>query len=122
MAELSGPFFSPYADMLVESGVRKMQDTIGQVTYDRVMLLLKANIKKPTPYYWTQVQHQKRADSNRVTDRGVIYGPWLEGTSRRNQETRFKGYSSFRRATASMKQRSVDLAENELEFIVKGLN
>lgn len=27
----------------------------------------------------------------------VIYGPWLEGTSSRNQTTRFKGYAMFRR-------------------------
>lgn len=32
-----------------------------------------------------------------ITDGGVIYGPWLEGTSSRNQTTRFKGYAIFRR-------------------------
>ncbi len=32
-----------------------------------------------------------------LDDGGVVYGPWLEGTSRRNQTTRFKGYASFRR-------------------------
>jgi len=32
----------------------------------------------------------------RIHDSGVVYGPWLEGTSRRNNTTRFKGYRSFR--------------------------
>jgi hypothetical protein len=32
-----------------------------------------------------------------LTDGGVIYGPWLEGTSSRNMTTRFKGYASFRK-------------------------
>lgn len=33
----------------------------------------------------------------RIDDNGVVYGPWLEGTSSRNQTTRFKGYASFRK-------------------------
>lgn len=33
----------------------------------------------------------------KIHDSGVVYGPWLEGTSSRNKTTRFKGYSSFRK-------------------------
>ena len=32
-----------------------------------------------------------------ITDGGEVYGPWLEGTSSRNQSTRFKGYGTFRK-------------------------
>jgi len=32
-----------------------------------------------------------------ITDGGVVYGPWLEGVGSRNEVTRFKGYSSFRK-------------------------
>ena len=32
-----------------------------------------------------------------VSDSGVVYGSWLEGTSSRNTSTRFKGYSIFRK-------------------------
>ena len=32
-----------------------------------------------------------------VVDSNVVYGPWLEGVSSRNQATRFKGYAIFRR-------------------------
>lgn len=39
-----------------------------------------------------------------ILDTRVIYGPWLEGTSGRNQTTRFKGYAMFRR-TAQYLQR-----------------
>ena len=37
------------------------------------------------------------ATVGKIHDSGVVYGPWLEGTSSRNQTTRFKGYSSFRK-------------------------
>ena len=33
-----------------------------------------------------------------IHDSKVIYGPWLEGISSRNQTSRFKGYSLFRKA------------------------
>jgi len=33
----------------------------------------------------------------KIHDSGVVYGPWLEGTSARNQTTRFKGYAQFRK-------------------------
>ena len=32
-----------------------------------------------------------------ITDSNVVYGPWLEGIGSRNQTTRFKGYSIFRK-------------------------
>jgi hypothetical protein len=60
---------------------------------------LNASIREPTPYYETQLTIQRVAPTiARVTDRGVVYGPWLEGTSSRNRTTRFRGYSSLRRA------------------------
>lgn len=41
--------------------------------------------------------HGKRTGLNaKIDDGNIVYGPWLEGTSSRNQTTRFKGYHSFR--------------------------
>ena len=34
----------------------------------------------------------------------VIYGAYIEGTSRRNETTRFKGYSMFRRSTQELQK------------------
>ena len=34
-----------------------------------------------------------------LSDGGVVYGPWLEGTSNRNNTTRFKGYRQFRKTS-----------------------
>ncbi len=60
---------------------------------------LNASIRHPTPYYETQLAiHRVSPTMAGVTDRGVVYGPWLEGTSSRNRTTRFRGYSALRRA------------------------
>ena len=39
-----------------------------------------------------------------ITDSGVVYGSWLEGLSSRNDVTRFKGYSSFRRVAQTLEK------------------
>ena len=65
---------------------------------------------------------QRQADDLVVHDRGIIYGPWLEGVSHRNQTTRFKGYSSFRRATQEMQRhRAPQLAQQVVDRYVAEL-
>lgn len=52
-----------------------------------------------TGYYRRSVHGQLRGRLHaEVNDSGVVYGPWLEGVSRRNERSRFKGYAMFRRA------------------------
>lgn len=40
-----------------------------------------------------------------TSTKGQVWWPWLEGTSKRNQSTRFKGYHAFRLATGVMRKR-----------------
>lgn len=44
----------------------------------------------------------------------VIYGPWLEGTSQRNESTRFKGYSLWRKAKQATQREIPNIAERLL--------
>lgn len=79
--------------------VRQATDDVSAQAYAEVMGNLNRSIRRPTPYYETQIINQRlSAELRRVHDRGIIYGPWLEGTGSRNRSTRFKGYASFRRA------------------------
>lgn len=60
---------------------------------------LRQVLKHPTGYYQSRIGVERgRGGAYVVTDGGVIYGPWLEGTGSRNYPaTRFHGYSTFRR-------------------------
>lgn len=70
-----------------------------------VHYVLDRRIVHPTPYYETQIQMvQFGVRDWSVNDRGVIYGPWLEGVSSRNDATRFKGYHAFREAMQESSQ------------------
>lgn len=100
---VTGPFFTPgHRQQVMAAAGREARQEVGQQGLANVHKLLDAQIKHPTPYYETQPTLQERAGAAIVHDRGVIYGPWLEGTSRRNQTTRFKGYASFRKATQEL--------------------
>jgi hypothetical protein len=57
-----------------------------------------------------------------VTDSGVIYGPWLEGTGSRNRTTRFKGYATFRKAAQELDRRAFRIAAAMLDRYVRRMN
>lgn len=97
-----GPFFSPAADAIIEKGCDEIERKVATAAHARLEILMRAFFRNPRPWYWTQVRHQPRADYWVVTDGGIVYGPWLEGTGSRNKETRFKGYRHWRTTTQSM--------------------
>lgn len=47
--------------------------------------------------------------------KGEYSWPWLEGTSRRNQSTGFKGYGTFRRTRLRMRKQVTPFAQIRLE-------
>jgi hypothetical protein len=93
-----GPIFSGAAAAVIDDITMQAQEEVADAALQAVHSLLNRNIKHPTPYYETQIIHQRLGRVDIVHDRGIIYGPWLEGTSSRNATTRFKGYASFRKA------------------------
>jgi hypothetical protein len=118
---LAGPFFStmapPVAGMLDEMKFAVASQALADVQYN-----LDRSIRHSTPYYETQVMVQQRMDDWVVHDRGIAYGPWLEGTSSRNNTTRFKGYASFRRAVQSTEQKAPRILGVIAQRFVNGVN
>jgi hypothetical protein len=88
----SGPVFN-------KSNVAKMQtaieDEVGDEAVKKIKLRLDKVLKNPTGYYKSNIV-ATRSDYVRVHDSGVVYGPWLEGVSSRNESSTFKGYHTFR--------------------------
>ena len=54
--------------------------------------------KHSTGHYRRSISTEVKNLTGIIHDGGVVYGPWLEGISSRNQSTRFKGYGIFRKA------------------------
>lgn len=71
---------------------------------------LNTVLRHQTGFYRSHIQ----GEGDRITDNGVVYGPWLEGVGSRNRTTRFKGYFTFRRTTQAIEARSGEIAEHIL--------
>ena len=53
--------------------------------------------------------------------RGVTWAPWLEGKSKRNSSTKFKGYGLFRKTAADLQSAPRWSAQEELDKIMPRL-
>lgn len=94
----SGALMEGHGPEAVRDFTEQVQRDVGQQAYSELARIMDVSFRNPTPYYETQTTVQQQGPDVVVHDRGVIYGPWLEGVSSRNQTTRFKGYHMFRRA------------------------
>lgn len=108
--ELSGPLFDGGFARGMDVITAEAVDVVAGLALERVHYFLDAQIRNPTPYYETQIARQRAGLFEVIHDRGIVYGPWLEGTSRRNQTTKFKGYASFRKARDVVEGRAPEMA------------
>lgn len=119
---ISGPLFSNRRRQIGRDWAEGVTARVSAYALERTMFNLDGSIKNPTPYYETQVNvRDVTLTDRRVNDSGVIYGPWLEGTSERNRTTRFKGYASFRRAASDTRAHLDKLVDDETRRIVQRL-
>ena len=110
--DTSGPLLTGSPGAVVRAMVDEVLSEIADQASADVHNNLDLMIRHPTPYYETQIRRFKRGRVQLVGDRGVIYGPWLEGTGSRNRTTRFKGYASFRLAVQDVQRRVPSLADH----------
>jgi hypothetical protein len=114
--ETSGPFFND-----TEGAKQAVSDSIHELVNEgerAVKLDLTPGHGLKTGHYRSSI-HGESTDwaHGVIDDSNVIYGPWLEGVGSRNEKSRFKGYTMFRRATQKlndMAQRTVDAAVAKL--------
>lgn len=111
---VSGPLFQGRAPAVMARAERAVIDAIAAQVYAQVMTNLNASIRNPTPYYETQITVERLHGGKRIHDRGIVYGPWLEGTDPRNQTTSFRGYRSFGRAREQVAPQAQQLAEHAI--------
>lgn len=106
----SGPFFTQGA-MVLDRMVRDIVTGVTKETEQRVRILGQSMFRyadkshHQVPGKWrSQIHSQFRGDEGIVTDGGIVYGPWLEGTGSRNRTTRFKGYRMWRTTLQNMER------------------
>lgn len=117
-----GPILDGRTQVMLDRAVHDWEDHLSEVGADYVRAELERVLRVETPYYRLQITSQERPGHHVITDQGVIYGPWLEGTGSRNKTTRFKGYATFRRVTAKLQAESVRIIQPYVDRLVERVN
>lgn len=112
--EVSGPLFDGSASRLLEKGTDEAEQEVALEARNQVRQTLARSARKRTGFYESRVRIEATRGDLVVTDKGVVYGPWLEGTSPRNASTRFKGYRHVERAVAAVDPQAGNIAERAL--------
>lgn len=110
---LSGPLFDGRAQRAADRACDDAREDIAEFAEEYALALMGAAFRHPTGYYESRVITERvTADTSRVHDQGVIYGPWLEGVGSRNSPvTRFPGYFHWRRTKQVVKTAGPVMAE-----------
>lgn len=120
--KVSGPLF----DGRIEHDAEELCSDITLEVAVNGRDLLDSNLnkvlKKQTPYYRTRIRVFRMWPSAKITDQGVVYGDWLEGTSKRNEETRFKGYATFRKTTQMIQARINSMGRGSIRIFIGRAN
>lgn len=111
---MAGPVFDGRAEKAAADFVQEANREIAQAGVNEVQSRLGQVLENPTGAYSSSIVTNMASGSNVITDGGVVYGPWLEGVASRNQRSRFKGYSTFRRTAQWLQSHAVDIAEDKL--------
>ena len=120
---LSGPVFRVGAALVVRQMGRKTVADLVAYGEREVKLQLRPGHGLLTGNYRRNINGEILANGNGlVHDNNVVYGPWLEGVSRRNASTRFKGYRMFRNAQQKVDRRSGRFLKNRVGQGVSKLN
>jgi hypothetical protein len=118
-----GPLFDGSAEQIIDNAVLHGQDAIAQEAVDLVHGRLGQVLRHPTGRYASRVVvDRSMPDRPVITDGGIVYGPWLEGTASRNTRSRFKGYQTFRRTTEDLQNRAATIAGPVILHDVQALN
>lgn len=114
---VSGPLFDGRAQAAVARYVDDTRDTLAARAEDMVLAELGMVLRHPTGYYEGEITTDRvTPDTDRVSDGGVVYGPWLEGVGSRNSPvTRFAGYGHWRRTKDAIAREAPDTAQQLLQ-------
>lgn len=120
--ETGGPLFNGQGPSIVVRSCRDMEEHLAEEGAQMVRTELMQVLRKETPYYRLQVTTEQMYGRHVITDGGVVYGPWLEGTSERNRTTRFKGYATFRRMAQKLDHEAPAIVRDRVFAMVRELN
>jgi hypothetical protein len=117
---LSGPLFTGEASAAARDFVDSVAHEVAEIGQDWIRLDTQRMVKSGSDTGAAASGVQLTGSGGQYVIRGGLrkgeYAwPWLEGTSKRNQSTGFKGYGTFRRTRLRMRTQVRPFAQARLE-------
>lgn len=109
---VKGPLFDGRAERVLQAYFDEAEREVADEGANMVENIMQPHSKSGR--YVRSIQTDRQMDDSVVNDGGIIYGPWLEGVSSRNDSTRFKGYAQFRGAAQKLRYKAPGIAERVL--------
>lgn len=97
---------------------QRINDQVGATGVQMVQERLDRVLRNPTGRYRASIHVTHEGDRSRIVD-GTIYGGWLEGVSRRNRTTRFKGYRTFRLVAQELRREAARISVAEVQATIR---
>lgn len=118
----TGPLFQPEALTVPLEIAEGAVAVLSELAMNRLTSAFPTGVPVKTGNYWRHIHQTVQGPMAQIDDSAVIYGPWLEGVSSRNTSTRFKGYSTFRRAAQWLTDEQLPIvAQKGAEALAKEL-
>jgi hypothetical protein len=120
--KVTGPLFDGRAEKVMEKAGREAEQAVADFAVRELRALIGRRAKQSTGR-WAGgvVADRSRGDGLRVHRPGLRYTAWLQGTSRRNQRSSFKGYRLFQEAQQETEAHATALAGEAIGRRVKEL-
>lgn len=114
---VSGPLADGKAGQAIEDFTRAAGQAIADEAARRLREFNMDKTGRSTGAFAAHVEVKPRGADFSIPapmEKGVTWGPWLEGTSKRNSSTGFRGYGLFRKTAASLDLEATAIAERIL--------
>ena len=119
---LSGPLFEADARGVVTDALNGAVKDLADLGDQRLHAAFPEGLPVKTGYLESQVRTAIYGPAAILDDGSVVYSSWVEGTSSRNQTTRFKGYATWRRTLDYLNNEALpDVAQSAADLIARGL-
>ena len=109
-----GPVFDGRAETAMDAFLQEANQEVADEGVSMIRNRLSGVLQHPTGAYQAAIHTERHGQDWQLLDDRGPKGPWLEGVSRRNSSTRFKGYHTFRLATQQLRAVAPDIAQRVL--------
>lgn len=117
-----GPLIDGKVEDIAKDWETAWELAMGEEGVSAVRRELHRVLQHPTGRYESRIVAVKDTKTTTLSDQNAVQGTWLEGTSRRNSSSRFKGYQTFAKVEALLQQRAADIAQDLAGIYVGRMN